>query len=429
MPTKLDAKAAAAAVQEKQTLEVNLAWELLGDVYNNKGNGLIVSLRECADLVLQEMVAIRDGCGKDGVAGVQAALDDEKDKQALLKKHRDKVKIDDGHGGTKTITALPAAKLNTLLKDVEKWDAQDVSDLIRLYGCFVEFAAKNATLKKFYESVFDKKEGFRKGTEKIDPNAVWNQGVDMKDKKTVMDSGRHRQNLMNDKYKEAVAKWEKEKLPPNKILDETVKLLAELGHVLETSSRGNVQNFLVSMEGGQKIFALKDTSTLGRIDKAFGLVPSSDISGTTADSMFFFNKFPGIDPIFQVLPLATIVAGAHHSMIEVAIPLSQNKFVDYTIGFYTTLFPSKTKHGAAGALQKALKLAENEKLNHHLLVWYTKDGKAIEGAYEFKAGEKQLEAYKKFAHATDALTYFSKVKEGWLTATTIEEIMTKNGLK
>jgi hypothetical protein len=189
-----------------------------------------------------------------------------------------------------------------------------------------------------------------------------------------------------------------------------------------------VQNFLVSMEGGQKIFALKDTSTIGKIDKAFGLVPAADISGTTADTMFFFSKFPKIDPLFQMLPLATIVAGAHHSTIEVALPLTQNGIIDYDIGFYTTLFPTKAKHSAAGAVKKVLEMAEKEKLNHFLLVWYTKDGKAIEGAYEFKPSEKkQFEAFKKFADGKNALATFTKVKA--VDADTIEELMEKNGLK
>ena len=67
-----NAKEAAALVQEKQQLEVNLAWELL-DVFN-KTKDLIDPLRDCADLALQEMICIRDGIGP---AAVQNAINEE----------------------------------------------------------------------------------------------------------------------------------------------------------------------------------------------------------------------------------------------------------------------------------------------------------------------------------------------------------------
>ena len=409
-----NAKEATALVQEKQQLEVNLAWELL-DVFN-KTKDLIDPLRDCADLALQEMICIRDGIGP---AAVQNAINEEIKIMAVLKKERPSSKLKD-KGKDDFDIVDKAEKLEILLKEVSKMDAQDVSDIVRLYGTFVEKAAKEKELTELYKLVEDRKNAFRKGTDKLDSDAVWNKG----DKK--QEAGRHRAAILSEELKTKLGELKKGK-KANVALDLTVDFLADNALQYEKSSRGAVQNFLVSMQGGQSGFALKDTSTLGRIDRAFGLVPAADISGTTADTLFFFSKFPGIDPLFQILPLATIVAGAHHSLIEVALPLSQNKVIDYEIGLYGTLLPGKAKHSAVGAVKKVLEMAQNEKLNHYLLVWYGKDGKAIEGCYEFFPSEKKsFEAFRKFAKGTNALTTFAKVKT--IDKATIEDLVKSNGL-
>ncbi len=416
MPTVInDGNKAAALVQEKQQLEVNLAWELL-ELFN-KTKDLIEPLRECAELALTEMIAIRDGVG---AAAVQAAIDAEKKNMSLLKKVRTVSKLKDKKKVDKDVTIEKASRLELILKEVPTLDAQEISDVVRLYGTFVEKAAEDKELKAFYESVNKKRDGFRGGS-KIDAKMIWNQG------KAKESAGRHRAAILNDQWKDIIKGLREAKVPENQILDLTVQFLAEAGADYEKSSRGAVQNFLVSMEGGGSVFALKDTSTVGKLDEAFGLVPAADISGTTADTMFFFNKFPGIDPIFQILPLATIVAGAHHSLIEVALPLSINKVIDYDIGFYASLYPAKTKHAAAGAVKKILDTAQSEKLNHYVLAWYGKDGKNIEGCYQFLPSEKKsFEAFRKFARATNALAVFSKVKA--VDKATIDDLVKKNGL-
>lgn len=409
-----NAKEAAALVQEKQQLEVNLAWELL-EVFN-KTKDLIDPLRDCADLALQEMICIRDGIGPKAVQG---AIDEEVKIMNLLKKQRATSKLKD-KGKDDFDIVDKAEKLGILLKEVPQMDAQDISDIVRLYGTFVEKAAKEKELSELYKQVEDRKNAFRKGTDKLDSNAVWNKG----DKN--QESGRHRSAILNEELKKKLESLKSGK-KSNEALDLTVDFLADNALQYEKSSRGAVQNFLVSMQGGQSGFALKDTSSLGRIDRAFGLVPAADISGTTADTMFFFSKFPGIDPLYQVLPMATIVAGAHHSLIEVALPLSQGKVIDYEIGLYSTLLPTKAKHSATGAIKKVLEMAQNEKLNHYLLVWYSKDGKAIEGCYEFSPSEKKsFENFRKFAKGTNALNVFSKVKA--VDKATIDELVKSNGL-
>ncbi|MBL8632651.1 MAG: hypothetical protein JNM40_05455 [Myxococcales bacterium] len=418
MPKLRSAEEATKLVQEKQQLEVSLAWELL-EIFN-KTKDLIDPLRDCADLAIQEMICIRDGIGPESV---QAAIDAEKGIMQLLKKQRVTSKLKDD-GTPKTKSVEKAKNLEILLREVPKLDAQEVSDVVRLYGTFVEKAAENGKLASFYKEVNAKKDGFRKGSGKINDKAVWNQ-LGKGDK--TLDTGRHRNFLLgelkDDKTK-ATLETLKKALPKNEYDALIVDLIAEIGANYEKTSRGAVQNFLVSMQGGQAAFALADTSTVGRLDRVFGLVPAADISGTTADTIFFLSKFPKIDPIFYVLPLATIVAGAHHSLIEVALPLSQNGFIDYHIGFYSSLYPSSTKHSAAAAIKKALEMAEKEALNHYLLVFYSKDGKKIEGAYEFLPSEKDaLAAFRKFAKATDAMALFSK--QGKLDKDSITELANK----
>ena len=71
------------------------------------------------------------------------------------------------------------------------------------------------------------------------------------------------------------------------------------------------------------------------------------------------------DKMFFMPPLATIVAGAHHSTLEVATPLSQNGLIDYAVGQYTSLYPKHRKSNpAAGGLKSALEAAEKHKQNH-----------------------------------------------------------------
>jgi hypothetical protein len=387
---------AAALVQEKQQLEVSLAWDLL-DTFN-KNKDLIGPLRERAGLAIEEMFCLTGGKDGIGEAAIDGAIKKEIGAMSLLKKPRATSKLkDDGTVKTKMIDS--PKKLKLLLSEVPKLDAQEVSDVIRLYGTFVEFAAKDPKLKAFYENVEAKQKSYRKGIK--DGDTVWR----------------------DDRARGPVALKDEEKAGLS--LDERVQWIAIKAGQFESAMRGNAQQFLVSMEGGQSVWALKDSSTIGKLDDAFGLVPASDISGTTTDTIFFFSKFPGIDPLFQMLPLATIVAGAHHSMIEVAMPLSINGIIDYHLGFYTTLLPAKSKHSAVGAISKTLKMAEDEPRNHFLLAW--RDKKGVAGCYQFTPDEKPaFEAFRKFTNGKKLMAIFKGLKE--VDKATVEDLVAKHGL-
>ena len=91
-------------------------------------------------------------------------------------------------------------------------------------------------------------------------------------------------------------------------------------------------------------------STL-KMDRLFGLRDICSISGTTADVMYFLNTFGSrnvngfrdLGEIYRMLPFGTIAGFHHHSVLEVALPQSLKGYIDYTIGRYTTLMPTKAE--------------------------------------------------------------------------------------
>ena len=165
------------------------------------------------------------------------------------------------------------------------------------------------------------------------------------------------------------------------------------------TSESPVRKGILAKKGGISIFKMREESTVLKIDRMFGLLEGADISGTTADTMFFINRFGdvGLDPIYHLLPVATIVAGGHHSVLEVSLPLTLNRYIDYTIGLYSTLMPFNSNHPSQGAIWKYLKLAENNSNNRLMLVFF-KDQEPG-GCYEFD--KNQPGCFKLLARADD----------------------------
>jgi hypothetical protein len=143
----------------------------------------------------------------------------------------------------------------------------------------------------------------------------------------------------------------------------------------------------------------------------FGLVPLADISGTTTDSIYFTERFAihtGGDPVFYLLPLATIVAGGHHSLLEVALSLNINKIVDYRIGFYTSLFPPGGVK-ASRTIRNALFQSENQRINRYMLVYYAAgDNPTIRGipAGCFLYEQNDLREFEYFSKCVEILDSF-----------------------
>lgn len=372
-------------IREKQELEVSLAWELL-EVFNTT-KSLIGFYRHAVERALAEMISVAytdEKMTKLTEAGeaVQGAITDEKKAMKLLTRVLPG-EVPPTRQKDNTFATNPRATVSAdvnapkdlakLLQDVDTFDAQDCSDVVRLYGAFVEKAGpkKVTVMLEKAEADYEKLEKARRSGQKgitSDWYDVWNQ--DWKEKKAKF--GRHRDKV------------------PSQYLDVMAKKKSQLL---------SVQEFLISFKGGQSIWSLKETSTIGKVDSWLGLVPAADISGTTTDTIFFIQRFFGqmflgeFDKLFFMLPLATIVAGAHHSMLEVALPLSQNGLMDYCIGKYSSLMiPSTANNPGAAELKKALDAAEKHKQNHLMFVAYTgdpKDQKSIKpmGAYVFDAKE------------------------------------------
>lgn len=182
--------------------------------------------------------------------------------------------------------------------------------------------------------------------------------------------------------------------------------------------RGNVEDKKGKMASFQDLMksarfrgmAVKEASTnkdmksiVGRMERMFGYpIMGADISGTTADSAYFVQRFGAsiamipamacqkalvegkLDPIFHLLPVATIVAFGHHHLLETALTLTLKKIVDdYKVGMYGTLRPNewgKTGHAAAkqqieGILNRATPQAPR------ILVYY--EGGAVKGCVKF----------------------------------------------
>lgn len=125
---------------------------------------------------------------------------------------------------------------------------------------------------------------------------------------------------------------------------------------------------------GSFILEEKDTSSVAKIDKLFGLFAAAGISGTTSDTAAICGQW-GWDLLasgYYLMPVGVFHYNLHHTILEAALALSLNKMIDYRIGFYTTLgkglvFPEELR-----AIETHLANAERDFRNRHFLAWYEK---------------------------------------------------------
>ena len=139
-------------------------------------------------------------------------------------------------------------------------------------------------------------------------------------------------------------------------------------------------------------FNLLKSSNLWKIDTLFGLPQGADISGTTADSIFFVehaSRFLGealaggggpddlaaaqeaashLGDLLMLLPMATMVRLGHHTVLEIALTLTLNHYADYAIGQYTSLIsPGAPANGLTNRVFQALWACETDPRNHRML--------------------------------------------------------------
>ncbi len=160
---------------------------------------------------------------------------------------------------------------------------------------------------------------------------------------------------------------------------------------------------------------------LCRVETTFGLRIGATISGTTTDTIFFVNRFMrdlqciDADPIFYMLPFATIASEGHHSLIETALPLALHGKIDYSIGLYSGLLPIGSRHYAARAIKATLKSFEDSTDNRLLLAFF-RQRQEIGGCWEFAKTGSDRQVFERMAKADEnMLKMFSHLKKGYAT--------------
>ncbi len=392
-----DVKQVGQWIEQRQQLEVMLAWDLL-ERFNARP--MMAPLREMAEGALAEMSLMPEDA-------VEKAIQKEKGRPNMQYLNNQIV--------LQRVGGPPVVLYVNHQRDLENiWDknpmpdAQYCSDIIRLYGTCVE---ECAALHPEYLFLEKQRVSFRKPGQGPQGAGTWLQGKPAE----PQGFGRHRKT---DGVAFAPNREQTDVglLPPEQRKPDLIHRFGASGQPqIQNAKLTEVHRFLISQQGGQSGIELKDTSTVGRINRVFGTVPAGDISGTTTDTLFFFRRMtrflPGgvLDPIYYLLPAATIVAGAHHSLLEVALALSLNAqtTIDYHIGYYETLMPNRAgrpQMQGADEIKKSLAAAEHHRFNHHMLVFYEGAGK-LAGCFKFE-GEAPTRTFKNFAKATDAEARF-----------------------
>ena len=238
------------------------------------------------------------------------------------------------------------ANLELLLQEKNNWTAADCSDLICLFGELVE----NKMLKGNYgyegisPTLNDQKAGWR-------PELHFDKA--------------HRARLRDAEYESAQS-------APH----------VGAAHAVMAALRRDEAGFA----GMERTMLNRSRSTVFKIDFVYGLPEGCDISGTTADSLFFhyylepFCTITDVPPwmfeILHLLPIATMVYQAHHTLLECALTISLNRRtgVEYSVGKYSTLLNTPV-----GGLNAILNSYENDYTNHRMLCYFRP------GTYRVKA--------------------------------------------
>lgn len=199
----------------------------------------------------------------------------------------------------------------------------DISDIVRLYGACIEQLAKHPWFGSDFKPEFDKKEEYRRSIGVATRQTAWGYRRDRGKPKDPM-------TVSTDKAGASLRGWQAPDIPS---LNASIQPMLKRGIDLKQAT---------------------GYSTVKKIEDLFGLPLCADISGTTADSIYFVEKFCAkcnipYDPAYQMLPLASIVRARHHALLEVALTLSSHGIVNYHIGFYTTSEPAASTHPGLGS--------------------------------------------------------------------------------
>lgn len=196
-----------------------------------------------------------------------------------------------------------------LIQHTRSWKASDVGDWIRVFGEIIE-------AKKF----FVKREETNRTAPQLGSPSYW-----QKPKMPAAAKGQTWGDQTLDSDIQATALRRRAEYATLTKQDQGL-------YDAETTESGFLMKSM--MFSGIKKWAIMATDVTGKMDRVFGLMKGATISGTTTDNIYFLNKFCKAvkDPILYLLPVGAIAGGGHHSLLEVALPLTMNGLIDYSIG-------------------------------------------------------------------------------------------------
>ena len=343
-------------IKEKQSMEVGLAFDLY-EIFNKE---MLPNFRSmCQQSILKV----------DKQWGASPAF-----KAAYKKDWR---KYACFHG-------LPFWHADHVLGLSERWTASECGDWIRVYGEIIE-------KKTFFGIDQDK---LRKEPQK-GPAGSWD--------KTEFSEGVSKQKTSQPTYQ-----------PDNLRRRVELKALSapQRGDYIDGSTPS--RELMASMPfAGIKKWAIMANDITGKMDRVFGLLRGATISGTTTDNIYFLRQYGQVvgDPVNFLLPLGTIVAGGHHSLIEVALPLTINGLVDYRVGCYSTLFPDREPKGtndeAARIIRRVLVAYEIRPENRLMLVYYR--GGSVDGCLVCEKPDEKQQWKETFRADKDLMNEFIQV--------------------
>ena len=415
-------KEVAKYVHQKQIIEVSLAWDLL-ETFNTEPRLLNpIKNRAIAALSNMRQTRFHASTSQDIVQRaidktfVTARSEQQRMAQDVVKMNlpvdKDIDKIARNRIQRRVNKNFPVLKwptLEILYNNSEKFDIQDCCWVIRMYGEFLEQMIKKSVsdekwneftktqlYKRFKNDNLRKRKlrvGFqfkpwKKTERKLQEELV---GAE-----TATTGTRWVENFMGRK-RDVVEAGEQSADDINYLTDVTC---------YDAGMTHFPYQFVNSLAGGISILRPAESSVSLKLDRVFGLMPGATISGTTTDLMFFMDTFASSDPdpIYYLAAVAGIVSQGHHTILEVALPLAFNGWIDYKIGLYSTLLPEgkgknrpETKHTATSKIRRILKAYENNDMNNRILVYY-KSSNVYGGCFKF---DKHDINFKTLAAAND----------------------------
>lgn len=166
-------------------------------------------------------------------------------------------------------------------------------------------------------------------------------------------------------------------------------------------------------------------SVIETIDWTYGLqIEGGDVSGTTTDSIAalrWASRTVGIvNPIAQLMAIATMIPQGHHTMVEAAWPLTRHGYMDYKIGFYETLVPAGLGYDD---LRGVLESWNKDVRNKHVIVCKDMTRRLKLNLHFNKPDE--IREYRKIAGVRDA---YSFCVGGYPTIGSMENMMRAHGM-